>query len=323
MPVFLAALVVLVFAFGAAAYLARARRIVVSRDTKRIDDALAITGLDVAGDVLRSYVLRGRARGIDLVVDNGSSQRRPGPGDESFSVCSVRFAAGMQDLIVCRVSEIDAVMGALPAAPRVRTGHERFDSMYAVFVSGGSSAEYRGPAPIELGGFAVPKILGRFLDLDLCWMRAQGGNIEIAFTTLDAEDVTRAVDVAASVALTARGEPPLDVAGGPREIRVPSRLPGHPMIAWGSATLAMFCGIPVAFLPPLRDLNAESVCGAGATIRSVGCGNGGCLECSNAPDSWLIGHYASVLLFVFALTAAAIMANMIVRHLGRARTFEG
>ncbi len=320
---FLAALVVLAFAFAAAAYLGRARRIVVSRDTKRIDDALALTGLDVGGDVLRSYVLRGRAHGIDLIIDNGSWQRRPGPGDGRLGVCSVRFAAAMQDLIVCRVSEIDAVMGALPAAPRVRTGHERFDSMYAVFVGGGSSAEYRGPAPIELGGLAVPKILDRFLDLDLCWMRAQAGKIEIAFTPLDAEDVGRAVDVAASVALTARGESPLDVASGPREIRVPSRLPGHPMIAWGAATLAMFCGIPVAFLPPLRDLNAESVCGPGATIRSVGCGDGGCLECSNAPDSWVLGHYASVLFFVFALTAAAIMAIMGVRHLGRSRTFEG
>lgn len=323
MPVFLAALVALVFAVGVAAYLGRARRLVVARDLARVNDILARTGLEVAGNVLGSYVLTGRAHGIDLVVDNGSSQRRPGPGDESAVVCALRFAASMSDLVICRASEVDAVMGALPSAPRVRTGHARFDSGYAVFVGGAASAEYRGPAPIDLGAFAAPKILDRLVELDLRWMRVQDGKVELALTKLEPEDVARAVDLAASVARTTRGEPPLDVAAGPRETRMPLRLPGNPAIAWGAATLAMFCGIPVAFVPALRDLNAESVCGPGATIRSVGCGDGGCLECSNAPDSWVLGHYASVLFLVFALTSAIILSVMAARYIGRPREIVG
>jgi len=56
------------------------------------------------------------------------------PGDQTDTVCMLRFAAPLPNLVVCSEREIEAVMGPLPSAPRVRTGHCAFDRAFAVFV---------------------------------------------------------------------------------------------------------------------------------------------------------------------------------------------
>jgi hypothetical protein len=116
------------------------------------------TELSLDGDPLGTFRLRGRSSGVDLVLENAAVGARPEPSDDSVVVCTLRVVVPLGDMVVCRASDIDRTMGALPSAERARTGHAGFDARYAVFVSRAQS-EYRGAAPPEAGPWAAPAAL--------------------------------------------------------------------------------------------------------------------------------------------------------------------
>jgi len=284
---------------------------------------LAETGLSFEGDPLGAFTLRGRSSGVDLVLENASYEPRPGPGDEREVVCIVRFAAPLADMIVCRASQVDAIMGALPSAPRVRTGHGAFDARYAVFVTQGASG-YRGADPTSAGPWAATPILERAMDLALAWMRVRDANVEIAFARLSVDDVARGLAVAANVARAARGEALVDVRGG--FLTPPRNAPAEIMsmgLLWGiSGVLGAIVGFVASFFEWFRTLDQEAVCGPGATLLHTESSFNGetshDFHCSNGNDGFLIAlHCLSCVLLAVGIFAIVLFARAAVRRPSR------
>jgi hypothetical protein len=166
-----------------------------SRARAATEAALAATGLRVEGDVLGFHVAR-------LLEDGGVEVTRDGVA---------RVAAPLLDQIVCKVSEIDEVMGPLPAVPRVRTGHAPFDAEYAIFVGvsgGGSAGSYRAAPTGGDTPWARPPILDALQRLGLQRMRIREGQAELTFVpALPIEAAGRAARLALAVERAARGMP--------------------------------------------------------------------------------------------------------------------
>lgn len=273
------------------------------RDERRQAEAdaaakLTEAGLGANGDLLGAFNAR-PLEGVDVVVKNRQSQTRPGASEPTGTACIARVEVALEDQIVCKVSEADLVMGPLPAVPRVRTGHAPFDEAYTVFVGsagGAPSGSYRA-APVAGGAsWAQPPILEALLELDLLWLRVQEGRAELAFPPLEVEDVARAVAIAIAIEHAAIGRPYPALARGPRTLRPPWRDVGNAVgEVWGAGLLFGIApvGVVLSFVPPLRNLNAEIVCGPGDRIVTVSAGDGATLECANHPEKSLILHWLS------------------------------
>jgi hypothetical protein len=135
-------------------------------------------------------------------------------------------------------------------------------------------------------------------------MRVREGRCEIAFEPLAAEDVVRAVGVAATVARATRGEAPVAVATGARATRLTTSGSTPIYMAWlAGFFLCMPLGMAIAFLAPMRAWGAPLVCGPGGTLRETSCGDGGCLECSDDPDRWATLHYLACVMIAWSLIA--------------------
>lgn len=193
-----------------------ARRAIEAAETS----VLLKTGLALTGDVLDSFELRGRANNVDVELANGKTVQRPGSSDGYVPACAIlRIAAPMADQIVCKVDEIDQIMGVLPAAPRLRTGHTLFDAAYAVFVmptgdaTGGS---YRDGANTNPLGWAQPSLLDRLIELDLLWLRVRDGVGDVVFPRLPVEEVGRAIALATAVACAVQRKPFPALSAGAR-----------------------------------------------------------------------------------------------------------
>src|SRR5258708_11296195 len=131
--------------------------------TARVRQRSSATGLTLSGDLLGTYTLRGRADGVDVVVENGASKRLPGVrgDDEERAVGVVCVGTRLVDQIVCEATKVDAVMGPLPAVPRVSTGAGMFDARYATFITAGAPprAVARAP-PATPGASGEPCLVG-------------------------------------------------------------------------------------------------------------------------------------------------------------------
>lgn len=201
------------------------------------DAKLAELGIAVEGDSLKDYRLHGSVHGAEVEVHAMVERAPPGAREDEpkKTVCVIKLALPLPDLIVCRSTDVDRVMGPLPAVPRTRTGHADFDKVYSLFVSsgatgdqGGAEGGYRRPGTIGPLGWAKPPILDRLTDLGLVWMRAREGACELAFEIFVPEDTVRAVVTSANMlrALTGAalipvpaGEPvPKRDAAGPRNL---------------------------------------------------------------------------------------------------------
>lgn len=273
------------------------------------------TGLAVDGNPLGSYSLRGQFATVDLVLDNGKAEKLPGPSSETSTVCMVRVDAPLPDMVVCSASEIDRVMGPLPSAERVRTGHAGFDARYAVFIAREQS-HYRGVEPASAGPWAAPATLDRLLDLDLAWMRVREGKVEIALAVLSPEDVARGLAVGANVARASRGEALIDVRPGVVEPRplVPGSMGG--CIAWMiTGAVGLIGGFVASFFEFFREIDQEAVCGQGAKLlHTTSDSDGGTnhdFHCSNNQDGALILlHCLSCMLIVGAICALVLVVAL-------------
>jgi hypothetical protein len=275
------------------------------RRERRLHDAasadLDATGLSWSGDPLDAPTLSGRVHGVDVVLENGSSHARPGVQEHSELSCLVRVQARLEDQIVCRASDVDAVMGPLPSAPRRKAGHELFDAAYAAF---------GGETP-----WARPALLDGMRDLAMLWLRSRDGQCELAFPPLGARDLARAVTVAANVARVSWGEPAVDMRRGPIE-------PFRPQRRWGG----FGAGVEVVWVIGgftgglsgclfgdilLLDPDSPYECDPGARLErdSNGDGSWSGVSCSQGHDSFHGVHHlgsavlgvAVVALFGFAM----------------------
>jgi hypothetical protein len=253
----------------------------------RVEERLSATGLTLSGDPLGTYTLRGQTGGVDVVVENGASKPPPGArGDDAErTVGLVRVGTRLVDQIVCESTKVDAVMGPLPAVPRVSTGAGMFDARYAAFVTAG--------APDGAIAWADPSTLGTMVTLSLVWMRVQAGQCEVAFEPLASQDVPRAIAVGVRFA----GGPPAAQdahgAAGPRashELRAWSGA----AVVWPAALMGGFLGFAVGCSQPLLDLDSPSECPPGSKLVSETDQNGSDgLACMpwTGPDPVHYGHY--------------------------------
>jgi hypothetical protein len=255
--------------------------------TARVQQRLSATGLTLSGDPLGKYTLGGGAGGLDVVVENGASKRLPGARgeDEERAVGVVRVGTRLVDQIVCEATKVDAVMGPLPAVPRVSTGAGMFDARYATFITAG--------APDGAIAWADPSTLGTMVTLSLVWMRVQAGRCEVAFEPLASQDVPRAIEVGVRFA----GGPPVarDSPGpaAPRASREHRAWSGAG-VAWPVALIGGFFGLAVGCSRPLLDLDSPSECPPGSILVPETDTNGSdSLECvpSTRPDPVHYWHY--------------------------------
>src|SRR5690349_391649 len=107
-------------------------------------DDLSELGLDLTGDALASFSLRGRRDGLDLVLKSSVTAPLPGPSGREQTVCLVTFETSMPDFVVCKRLDQDAVMGALPAVPQLKASHSAFDQSYAIFSQAGDTDRAAG-----------------------------------------------------------------------------------------------------------------------------------------------------------------------------------
>jgi hypothetical protein len=274
-------------------------------------------GLEIDGDPIRSCSMRGNVHGVDLTIDVRTTRALPGPSETSESATSVSGHAPLPEQIVCRSADVDKVMGPLPAVPRQPTGDATFDASYAVFVGAGAAAQpptgYRDAAPTAPAVvWADPKTLADMHAQRLIFMRVDNGRCELAFEPRSADDVAPLVATAANVIRRASGQPRVSPQMETTTVT--------PAIAYDSVTGVMFAGLAsilvspigatLAFLPSLREINAEAECGKGGEIRvsssNLGDGTSYGLYCSNNHEASLVGHYASALALFFTLVLGAV-----------------
>ncbi len=231
------------------------RRSAVSEVTSVLEKA----GFASQGDVLGTFSLRGLVHGVEVELMNRTNKLPPGDLENHVSACVVRVAVPIADQIVFNIDKIDQVMGLLPTAPRVRTGHPPFDHVYAVFVVSTAEAtggSYRSTASASAVPWGQSLLLDRLAELGLLWMRVKEGHAEIVFPSLPVNEVGRAAALAAAVARTSLGKPPPALVGGPRApwVAWPNAVTGL-NFAWGlGAVLALALG---AFLSPDDNMNAK------------------------------------------------------------------
>jgi len=255
----------------------------------RVLERLRATGLTLTGNPLGAYTLSGRAGGVDVLVVNDASMRPPGSREDEaeHTVGLVRVGTRLPDQIVCESRNVDAVMGPLPAVPRVSTGAGMFDARYATFVAAG--------APDGAVAWADPSTLATMMALSLLWMRVQAGRCEVAFEPVASQDVPRAIAVGVRFA----GGPPVPGdAHGAASPRAPRERRGWSGagVAWPVALVGGFFGFAAGCSRPLLDLDSPSECAPGSILVPETDSNGSdSLECvpwtGPGPDPVHYKHY--------------------------------
>jgi hypothetical protein len=289
----------LLIAFLTTSILLRSAKAERRNATSAATKLLELTGLAVSGDVLDTFVLRGLVNGVEVELTNRQSKTRPGVSDGEMTTCVVRVALPIVDQMVCKVVDVDQIMGPLPTTPRIRTGHDPFDAVYAIFVVatgetvGGS---YRSISTSRPPPWAQSSLLDRLLELDLLWLRVQEGKAELVFPPLPVEEVGRAALLAAGVALgsSAKTLPPFAVGAPARWLPWPHNDAAFsgPWGPWAICPLiAVAGGAVLSFVPAIRGLDDEFICGRGDYMAEVAAGDSTWLECANHPDKWLFVHW--------------------------------
>jgi hypothetical protein len=280
--------------------------------------ALQETGLEVDGDPLTSFSLRGILHGMAVVLKSQTNRNLPGASDQERTVCVVDVDVALPDMIVCRKQDVDTVMGPLPAVAPAATGEDAFDALYTVFVSAGpldSSGDFRTPAVGRALRWAKPPVLEQLRIAHVGWIRVQRARCEVALPPVDSGNAPFALAVALNVALAARDRPLVPAVPRREASAVDGKLDMTPLyVGGGVAAFGLFIGwAPVSFTPWVREATEEWVCGPGArllvTSSSDGASTSYGLYCSGATSDDLFLHYfTSGALFIgVALAVTAVI----------------
>jgi hypothetical protein len=242
----------------------------------KIRSALHEQGVVLQGNPFGSYSVEVNASGFMVRAKSAVSRKRPGTREDESSetVCLVELAFQTADFIVCRSSVVDAVMGPLPAVPRVRTGHAAFDAAYSVFAAPASIVATPGyrdaPVPTNIA-WAQPAIVERLLELGLRWMRVREAQAEVTFDPLQPQDAVRAALTCVNIVRGAAGAGLMGVTPGAR-IQAPDTSGPLLLALFGVGAglfLSVCVGLPVA---GLFDLSlVETWLMSLATIAALGC----------------------------------------------------
>lgn len=235
------------------------RRSWAARDLSRLN-------MELTGDPLASFSLRGRHGGMDLVLEASASAPLPGPSGQERTVCLMKFEANMSDFVLCKRSDQDAVMGAFPAIPELRTGHSAFDQSYAVFSRAEETDATAGfrTAPARAPRWCVPTpVLEQLIELGVEWARVQQGRAELAIRPVHSGAAARGLAMARSLAGAATEHvaplPPEGAARAPTGVSpVISLLVGGTW-AFFSFLIGLFALSPTAIM---RSVCSREICGA-------------------------------------------------------------
>ncbi|MBX3189963.1 MAG: hypothetical protein KF819_23260 [Labilithrix sp.] len=273
-------------------------------------------GLEIDGDPIGACAMRGTVHDVALTVEVQATRSLPGPSDVSHVATAIGAGVPLPDLVVCRRSDVDSVMGPIPAVAPQPTGVPAFDATYAMFVGVGASphhpAGYRDAgAPSPALAWVDPKTLADLGAQRLIFMRVRDGRCDLAFDPTSADGVGPLVATAANVVRRATGRP-LVAPAPKRTIVTPAlsygRVTGVMSVALGSILLTPL-GATVAFFAPIRELNGEAACGKGGEIfvsaSTDGEGTSYGLYCSNDHEASLALHYVSAVALYFAVIFAA------------------
>lgn len=176
----------------------------------------------------------------------------------------IRCAAPLGDQLVCKLENIDRIMGPNPVVAPVASGLSAFDARYAVFIESQHdvAGTYR-KSPGRATAWLQPGILQALLSLDMGWLRVHDGCLEAAFPLPTVKDehgenkvpsghVTRIFTVIVEIV-------------GPPERPPVRRL--RPVLAWH---LGFIVGVPVAIS---SSCIAEFGCGGAELDRALFGGN--------------------------------------------------
>lgn len=242
--IWLASLLVL-FALAVGVRVLHARAVNAEREVQRkrltAHLRLAETGMELHGDVLENYELRGSVDGIQVSLKRCANLKMPGSSTETKPYGLVEVDAAMPDLILCKIGDVDAVMGPIPAVSRTLTGDTELDARYALFIAaptGEIGSSFRTAQGADRLSWAKPAVLRQCVAQDVCWLRARDGRCELVLHCIRAEHAYVAFMLGVNLARAAAGRPLLEMPPTPAvEPRVDELLPW-----WLVATTALFLG---------------------------------------------------------------------------------
>ncbi len=201
------ALVLLAAAVAAPALLAEKRAIETLR--ARIRATFERDGLTLEGDPLGSYKLTGKTGAPHVSLQNRVLVKQPGQTEGTSVRAIVKVDVALPDLVVCRTGDADAVMGLLPSVPRVRTGDDRFDSKYSIFVSQVPSdmgTDFRSAPGSTALVWAKPQVLNQMISLEMSSFRAREGHCEVLIEPVGPWDAGPALALGENLARAATSQ---------------------------------------------------------------------------------------------------------------------
>lgn len=297
----------------------------VSRETRA--EVLRSIGLDLGGDSLRAYVISGHVHDVEARIEGTIAPALPVglPG-----VTAITIRSSLPDQIVCRRHDLVKVTAAhreLASLPPRPTGSAAFDDKFSVVVDAGPSqqqaAGYRD-APADTGQIAWsdPTTLAAMVAQHLVYLHVRDGACQLAFHPKPANEVAPLLVTAVNVVRKAAGEPLVEPAP-PLTFIAPARSYESAAAVTSWALYAMWflpACLPIALLPPLRAINAETECGRGGEIYMTesdsdeGTSYGlHCMNDGHITSPPLLAHHASA----FAVYIALICALFTVLGLSR------
>ena len=160
------------------------------------------------GDPFEQAQIGVSADGIDSLLHTQCERPLPGKTGAGRTVCLVSLNVEGPDMLICRKSDSDEIMGPLPTALRFPLGDAIFDEEYVAYaggeVSGGKESGYRGGPERPPISWAQPAILRRLQDFGLIWLRVRDGEAEIAFQPVRYKRALAILRLARIIALGAR-----------------------------------------------------------------------------------------------------------------------
>jgi hypothetical protein len=242
-------LAMIVTATGARVFQSRRVAATIAAQRKRLcDDIERLTGMTAEGDVLGKYVLRGTLHEVDVTFESHTARKLPGPSNQERPCAIVELDAALPDLVVCSVSDVDAVMGPIPSVPRAATGDTDFDAAYAIFTTpptGDVAGGFRTSQNADALAWARPDVLRQLLLLRVFWFRAQAGHCQLVTPPKGPKSAHRVLTAAINIARSAARRSLVELPPVlPSEARVPDVWP-----FWGIAGIAILGGIPAGMLP--------------------------------------------------------------------------
>jgi hypothetical protein len=228
-------------------------------------------GLTLEGALQKTFNRRGafeiRSSARDSVpastLRNDATVKLPGASGKSRDACIVQLDVPLPDLLICKVSEIDLLLGPLPSLRRTRTGDPAFDDAYAIFIQG----EVEGPSGFRESGSATSRlwsdslVRAELLDLRTVWVRVREGHLEIALEPTALHGAVRALRLAVGIHRAVRGhrgaEPPF--AGLEIPPMITPRVREAVYLSWTvSFHLCLFTSWLVARTSVLREMHQEA-----------------------------------------------------------------